>query len=234
MLTVVFFGMELRILAALLQCPVFIAGVYLPRAPYAVHRLVSPVLKNKPRFLGKILKRAALFQPLAGYIKENGLKSIQGLDVNSRDFIRKIKKEDPDLCIVANFGQILGPGLLDIPKYGFINFHPSILPDYRGPYPLGDILLNQETFSGATWHRVTKVVDGGDILAQETFQVLPAYTLKDLEDRSVASGIKMLKPLLVNIERGNALGRPQDHTKATYGSKLTDEKKKALIALGRR
>jgi methionyl-tRNA formyltransferase len=233
MLRVVFWGMELRILDALRQWSVSIVGVYLPQAPYSIHKQISPIAKWMPRIIRKAFKKAALYRPLADYIKDHGLKPILGADVNRSGFLREIRALDPDLGIVANFGQIISPELLSIPKNGFINFHPSILPYYRGPNPLGDILLNREAVSGATWHRIIKGIDSGDIVAQECFAVQAEDTLRDLEERSVAYGIKILKPLLKEIETGAVQGQPQNGSKATYVSKLTREKKKRLRMLGK-
>jgi len=139
----------------------------------------------------------------------------------------------PDLGVVANFGQIFGAQALAVPRYGMINYHPSLLPRYRGPSPFGHILLNQETRSGATWHRVAPAVDQGDILAQKSFGVAPQETLPALERKSVQCATQMLGPLIEAIAEGTATARAQSEADATYFPKLTRQEKGELARMGR-
>lgn len=228
MLRVVFFGMDLGVVDELRSCSVHLIGAYLPPASYWIGKRLALLLRLHKRFLKKWFGAVAAYGHIADFLAEYNITTLQSPNVNAPEFLQTLTRLSPDLGIVANFGQILGDRLLSIPKYGFINFHPSLLPRYRGPSPLGHILLNNETTSGATWHRMTKKIDQGDILAQETFPIEPQSTMRDLGAKSLVLAIRMLNPLLKDIEEGKVRERPQNETDATYYPKLTKEEKKRL------
>jgi folate-dependent phosphoribosylglycinamide formyltransferase PurN len=231
MLRVVFFGMDLSILEALRQCDVNLVGVYLPPAPYRFY-LDPPFWRYLlPRFLiRRHLHTAAVFAGLSAFLAEHGIEPLRARNVNGARFRRRFVRCRPDLGVVANFGQVLGGRLLSVPKHGFINYHPSLLPKYRGPTPLGHILLHNETVSGVTWHKVTEKLDQGDILAQEEFKVAPEDNVKDLEARAVKIAASLLGPLLSDIFLGKGKTVPQDEALATYFPKLTRQEKQRLAA----
>ncbi len=234
MLRVVFLGMDLRILDGLRRCPVHLIGAHLPPAPYqflhkfpALSKFLAKYLLRKP------FKTASVYLPLADFLSLHNIPALRGVDVNTIGFRQMLAGLAPDLGVVANFGQILGADLISIPKQGLINFHPSLLPHYRGPTPLGHILLNQEKFSGATWHRVTTSVDSGDILAQAQFAISDQDTVKDLDQKSIAVAIDMLCPLIERIAQDKTHPLPQDEAKAFYCAKLTHQEKIELAAMGK-
>ena len=198
----------------LLRLPVFLR-------PLARHMLRKPV------------KTAMLHMPLAQYAAEHHVAILAGTDVNTPRFVDTVAQRQPELGVVANFGQKLGPDLLALPRHGWINFHPSLLPRYRGPTPLGHILLNRETVSGATWHRVASAFDNGDILAQKTFAVGDRDTVKDLDRKSVQLAIEMLGPLIEDIARRDVTPVPQDEANASYFGKLTPRQKERLAMMGK-
>jgi len=228
MLRVVFFGMDLNILDELRSCSVHLTGAYLPPALYWIRKHLTPLLRLHPRILKKCFGTVAVYGHLSDFLAEYNITALQSSDINGPEFLQILTRLRPDLGIVSNFGQILGDRLLSIPKYGFINFHPSLLPRYRGPSPLGHILLNNEISSGATWHRMTKKIDQGDILAQKTFPIKSQYTMRDLGAESLILAIRMLGPLLKDIEEERAQAQPQNEADATYYPKLTREEKKRL------
>ena len=87
---------------------------------------------------------------------------------------------DPSICIVASFGQLVSQKVLDIPKYGFVNWHPSKLPKYRGASPIQSVILNQETESALTWIQMIKEMDAGDIILQIPYQLDQTETFESL------------------------------------------------------
>lgn len=228
MLRVVFFGMNLDVLDELRSCSVYLTGAYLPPASYWIRKHFASLLRLHPRFFKKYFGTVAIYGHLYDFTEEYNITALRSPDINAPEFLQTLTRLRPDLGIVSNFGQILGDRLLSIPKYGFINFHPSLLPRYRGPSPLGHILLNNEITSGATWHRMTNKIDQGDILAQEIFHLKPQYTMRDLGAKSLVLAIRMLGPLLKDIEEGRAQAQPQNEADATYYPKLTKEEKKRL------
>jgi methionyl-tRNA formyltransferase len=158
---------------------------------------------------------------------------MQARSVNSRSFRNIMLRCKPDLGIVANFGQILSLPLLSIPTHGFINFHPSLLPKYRGPTPLGHILLNAETVAGVTWHKMSPKLDQGAILAQRDFHIRPDDTIRDLDKKAVALAIEMLNPLLASIAQNKLTPIAQDESQASYYAKLTKQEKMRLAQMGK-
>ncbi|OHA92154.1 MAG: hypothetical protein A3J09_01530 [Candidatus Zambryskibacteria bacterium RIFCSPLOWO2_02_FULL_51_21] len=117
-----------------------------------------------------------------------------------------------DLCVVASFGRILPKEYLEIPKEGFINVHPSLLPDLRGPSPIQNLIL-QNKEPGITVIKMDEKMDHGPILAQEKVGIEPwpdHYAIA--EEKLGRAGGK----LLLRIFEGEALEREQDHDDATY------------------
>jgi methionyl-tRNA formyltransferase len=234
MLHVFFLGMDLRILDELRRCPVRLIGAHLPPAPYNTLPKLPAIFKYIARHIvRRQFKTVSLHLPLAHYLAAHQIPALPGNDVRTPQYKETLGRLAPDLGVVANFGQILDAELIAIPRRGLINFHPSLLPSYRGPTPLGHILLNRETVSGATWHRVVSKVDSGEILAQKKFPIDARDTVEDLDRKSVAAGIDMLKPLLDRIARNHTNPVQQDETKATYYKKLTRTQKQLLAAMGK-
>jgi methionyl-tRNA formyltransferase len=94
-----------------------------------------------------------------------------GVKVNSEDGVSLLQAYSPDLILVATFKQIIGANILSLPKLGVINFHPSLLPKYRGPCPTNAALLNDDRVAGVTVHFITEKVDEGNILLQRSVPV---------------------------------------------------------------
>ena len=234
MLRVAFFGMDLRILDELRRCPVHLIGVFLPPAPYKLLPRLPAFLKYLFRHLiRKQFKIVSIYLPLARYLFARHVPSMPGTDVNKTEFIRAFARMAPDLGVVANFGQILCAELISVPRHGLINCHPSLLPRYRGPTPLGHILLNGEKVSGATWHRVAPAVDSGEILAQKQFTISDQDTVNDLDRKSSQLAIDMLCPLIERIARQQITPEPQDEALVSYFSKMTKQEKAQLARMGK-
>lgn len=234
-LRVVFLGMDLQILDALRRCPIHLLGAYVPSVPYGYHTYPPFFIKLVSRFLmKKRLRTAAVYSSLDRFLSRSGIPPLKANGVNTDAFLQILTKGNTDLGIVANFGQILGARLLTIPRYGFINFHPSLLPKYRGPTPLGHILLHGERISGVTWHKVTEKPDQGGILAQTQFDVHPRETVKTLERKAVSTAIELLGPMLQRIAREGVMPQPQDEALATYFPKLTQNEKMLLSEMEQR
>jgi len=138
-------------------------------------------------------------------------------------FCAQIRAKEPDLIVVVAFGQILKKKLLDIPNWGVINVHASLLPNLRGAAPIQWTILNDETKTGLTVMHMDEGMDTGPILFQEEIPVLKDETTGHLHDRlAVMAGDLMAK----SLERmsGNTIREtPQDHTKATYAPKIAKE-----------
>jgi len=122
----------------------------------------------------------------------------------------------PDLIVLIAYGKILPQTILDLPKYGAINIHPSILPKYRGPSPIQNALLNGDEITGTTIMKMDASMDTGDILAQETITIENQETYSELENKSSDLSIKTLLKILPRWVAGEITPQKQDSSAATY------------------
>ena len=129
---------------------------------------------------------------------------------------------NPDLIIVAAYGKILPKQILDIPKYGAINIHASLLPKYRGAAPIQHALLNGEKETGITIMQLDEGLDTGDIILQEKLEIEPKDTSAILLDKLFAKGASLLLEAIKQIKNGTAKMIPQNDLKATYAYLLSD------------
>ena len=129
----------------------------------------------------------------------------------------------PDLAVVAAFGQILPREILETPKIGCINVHPSLLPKYRGAAPINWALIRGEVKTGVTIMLMDEGMDTGDILTQEETMIEPMETFGKLNDKLADMGARLLLKTIDMVVSGNSTRRPQDASLATYAPRLTKE-----------
>lgn len=137
--------------------------------------------------------------------------------------------ENFDVFIVASYPKILSENILNIPKHGSLNIHPSLLPKYRGPSPIQTTLLNGDTETGITIIKLDKEVDHGPILIQNHIQIIDEDINEKLERKCGALGGDMLNQILEHYTEGNIKSIEQDHNLATFTRKF--EKKEGEIKL---
>jgi len=134
-----------------------------------------------------------------------------------------IKKENPDLFIVAAYGKILPEILLAIPRLGTLNIHPSLLPKYRGASPVRDAILSGDQETGVTIILLDTEVDHGPIVAQKTLDIQNVPKACALEEKLFHMGGVMLAGLLPDFVKGKITPVPQDHARATFTKKWKKE-----------
>ncbi|MEI7891332.1 MAG: methionyl-tRNA formyltransferase [bacterium] len=163
----------------------------------------------------KVGRKQEITEPLVKQLAEkNKIEVFQPLRFNNEtvDVLKKIK---PDLVVVAAYGKIIPKAALEIPGFGCINVHVSLLPKYRGPSPIQNALLLGEKETGVTIMLMDQGVDTGDILAQETVKIEPTATTFDLMDNLSSIGAQLLlKTIPLWIER-KIEPKAQDHAHAT-------------------
>jgi methionyl-tRNA formyltransferase len=133
----------------------------------------------------------------------------------------QITDYQPDLIVVAAYGQILPKEILNIPKYGCINVHASLLPKYRGSSPIQFAILNDEKTTGVTIMIMDEKMDHGPILAQEKIAIQPNETAQTLHDKLARLGADLLIKTIPQYIQGEIKPQPQDESKATYTKILT-------------
>jgi methionyl-tRNA formyltransferase len=138
-------------------------------------------------------------------------------------FLQTIQSYQPDLAIVASYGKILPDTLLALPKHGFLNVHPSLLPLYRGPSPIESALLDGNNTIGLSIMKLDKEMDHGPLLVQSYFPINQRDTSATLEVKAGIEGGTLLTQILPHYVDGTLIPKEQDHSKATYCHKITKE-----------
>jgi len=149
-----------------------------------------------------------------------GLEVIQPENANEKNALQKIQEWGSDLICVAAYGQILKPALLDIPQYGCINVHASLLPRWRGASPINTAILHGDSHSGITIMKMGPGLDDGPILAQESIQILPDETAGSLSDRLANLGGNLLVATIPSYLEDGITPRLQDPSLTTYAPQL--------------
>lgn len=154
--------------------------------------------------------------PVKELALKHGLVVYQPNKVREPQFLDLMNELKPDAIIVAAFGQILPKALLDIPKYGCINVHASLLPKYRGAAPIQYAILDGETETGISIMYMDEGIDTGDIILQEKLVIEPDETGGSLFEKMASLGASCLLTALEQIENKTAVRIKQDHEQATY------------------
>lgn len=179
----------------------------------AGHDVVAVVTQpDKPKGRGKEIQMPP--------VKEQALKFqipvYQPVKARDPEFVKILSDLAPDVMVVAAFGQLLPKSILDIPKYGCVNIHASLLPKYRGASPIQYAVINGEKESGITTMVMAEALDTGDMLDQETIILDPKETGGSLHDRLSKLGGSLIIKTLKKLEDGTAVRIPQDDTKSCY------------------
>jgi len=135
----------------------------------------------------------------------------------------EITNQNPDLIVVAAFGQIIPKDILDIPKSGSINVHPSLLPKYRGASPIQSAILNGEKKTGVTVMLIDEKMDHGPIISQRTIVMEEKETARTLSLKLAEMGANLLSEVVPRFVKKMLIPRPQQDIDATFTKMLTKE-----------
>ncbi len=152
-----------------------------------------------------------------------GLPVFQPLKVRDQSFLDILNQLKPDLVVVSAFGQILPRTIIEFPRLGCLNVHPSLLPKYRGAAPLNWAIIRGETKTGVTIMLMDEGMDSGDILLQQETPLGTAETVGELHDRLAAEGANLLVRAIDQVSSGTASRTPQDSSRVTFAPRLTKE-----------
>jgi methionyl-tRNA formyltransferase len=161
--------------------------------------------------------------PIKVIAEKYGLPVVQPERLKNKEFVDYFRGIYPDMAVVAAFGQILPREILEIPKMGCINVHPSLLPKYRGAAPINWALISGEMKTGVTIMLMDEGMDTGDFLTQEETMIVPTETFGKLNDRLAVTGARLLLKTIDMIMEGNASRTPQHSSLATYAPRLKKE-----------
>lgn len=239
MLRIIFLGQDIGILEELQAlCKIEMVYFQQPRLSglkprnivlrsYRFRRFLLPILLKNVSFFKKWLRIIEAFK-VYDFAKAHDLNIMAENRFDAEKIFARIQPLNLDLGVVANFAPIIPQAVYDSATYGFINYHPSLLPKYRGPNPFERVFLNAEAETGVTFLRITKGIDNGNILAQERISVSDTDTFGDLVVKSIKTGRQMLGRLLTSIEQGCQEEWAQDESLASYFGKLTHPERKSL------
>ena len=184
----------------------------------AGHEICAAVTQpDRPKGRGKALAMSDVKLRAA----ELGIPVLQPERVRgNREFADEVKRMDPDVIVVAAFGQILPKEILDIPRLGCINVHASLLPKYRGSAPIQQAVLNGDEYAGVTTMQMGVGLDTGDMLEKASIRLKPDETGGSLFDRLAVLGAELIVSTLKKAEAGTLTPEPQDDSLASYAGML--------------
>lgn len=154
--------------------------------------------------------------PVKEWAVKNNISIFQPVKLREKQNIEELEKYEADVIVVAAFGQILPKEVLDMPKYGCINVHASLLPKYRGASPIQWAILNGDDETGVTTMQMGVGLDDGDILLQKKVPISSEDTGGSLFDKLSKVGADLLVETLHRIEKNDIVRIPQDDEKATH------------------
>lgn len=182
---------------------------------------IIAVVTQPDRPAGRGQKEAA--PPVKLLAQKFGLPVLQPLKVKDPSFLATFNQLNPDMVVVAAFGQILPKAIIDFPPQKCLNIHPSLLPKYRGAAPLNWSIIHGETKTGVTIMLMDEGMDSGDILTQEETPLGAAETCGALHDRLAKLGATLLLRTIDQVVSGAARRQPQDTAGVTFAPRLMKE-----------
>ena len=167
--------------------------------------------------------KAVVYTPVKEKALEYNIPVYQPVRVRKPEVIEEIRALAPEVIVVVAFGQILPQELLDIPPYGCINVHTSLLPKYRGAAPIQWAVINGEKVSGVTTMYMDAGIDTGDMILKEEVVLDEKETAGSLHDKLAVVGASLLVKTLDMIKDGTAVREVQDETQTGAYAKMLDK-----------
>lgn len=181
------------------------------------HEILAVVTQpDRPKGRGNKL----LQTPVKEYALAQGLTVYQPQKVKTLEFVELLHGLQPELIVVAAFGQFLSKEILELPKYGCINVHASLLPKYRGAAPIQYAIIKGEKESGVTIMQMDIGMDTGAMLDKVVVPIAENTTMGELHDALREQGATLLLEVIDKIATGTAVAEPQNNEQATYATLL--------------
>ncbi|MBE3593469.1 MAG: methionyl-tRNA formyltransferase [Candidatus Carbobacillus altaicus] len=159
--------------------------------------------------------------PVKAWALEHGLSVFQPKTLRNPDVQETLRAVKPDLIITAAYGKLLPDDVLNIPRYGALNLHASLLPLYRGAAPIQRAILDGRTETGVTLMEMVRELDAGPIIAQRTVPIAAKETTGSLTEKLAEVAADLLIEVLPEYVSGRIRSVSQNETRATYAEKLT-------------
>ena len=181
---------------------------------------------DQPRGRGYVLTPP----PVKVYAEANGVPVYQPEKLRTQEFSDLLFRLDPELIVVAAYGKILPPAVLDYPSLGCINVHGSLLPEYRGAAPIQRAIMDGRRETGITTMMMDPGLDTGDILLTGRVEITPEDNFETVHDKMGTCGGRVLLETLAALKNGTLRRIPQDGSKSSYAAKI--EKSDCVLHFG--
>ena len=186
----------------------------------AGHEIVGVVTQpDKPKGRGYTLTPP----PVKVTAQEFSIPVYQPSTLRDEAFAALLSELCPDVCVVVAFGKILPENVLNFPKYGCINVHGSLLPEYRGAAPMQRAIIDGKSVTGITTMYMDIGLDTGDMLLRRQVDILENDNFEDIHDKLGVCGAELIVETLSSLEKGDLVRTPQNPDKATYAEKITKD-----------
>ena len=183
----------------------------------AGHEVVLAVTQpDRPKGRGGKVSMSEVKQ----YAAEKDIAVYQPERIRDAAAVEELRRYDPELIVVAAFGQILPKEILEMPEYGCINVHASLLPRLRGASPIQTAILEGDSETGVTIQQMGEGLDTGDIISQRSIEIESDDTGGSLFDKLAKLGAELTVDTIAAIAEGRAQAVPQDEERATYAAKI--------------
>jgi methionyl-tRNA formyltransferase len=183
--------------------------------------LLQGLVVTKPKASGRGLKTTR--PRIVQWAEEHDIKVFMPDNPNSDEFIHEMNKQSADVFILCSYGHILGESLLDVPRYGCVNIHPSLLPKYRGAAPIQRVLMDGEKKTGVTMIVMDEKIDHGNIILQHAVEIQPDDNYGSLSTRLSQLSASLVVEAVKAIMGNGGERFAQHHAESTYAAKVTKD-----------
>ena len=183
----------------------------------AGHEICGVVTQpDKPKGRGYVLTPP----PVKVVAEQAGIPVYQPQTLRDEAFADLLSTLDPEICVVVAYGKILPLNVLEYPKFGCVNVHGSLLPEYRGAAPMQRAIIDGKKVTGVTTMYMAEGLDTGDMLLKSEVEITPDDNFETLHDKLANDGAKLAVSTIKLIEAGIIVPQKQDDSLATYASKI--------------
>ncbi len=199
--------------------PDFAAGAL--KALIAAGHEITAVVTQPDKAKGRSNK--LMFTPVKECALAYNIPIMQPRRIKTQEAIQELKQYEADVYVVAAFGQILSQEILDMPRYGSLNIHASLLPKYRGASPIQHVIINGEQETGITIMQMDAGIDTGDMLYKKTIAIEDTDTYETLHDKLMVLGGEAIVEALTLLEDGELVPEKQDDSLSSHASLISKE-----------
>ena len=161
--------------------------------------------------------------PIEEFSRKKKLNLRSPINLNNDEEFKVLKNLSPDLVVVVAYGQIIPKNFLEIPKFGFVNIHASLLPRWRGAAPIQRAIMNQDKKIGVSIMKIEEKLDCGPVLSSKEIEINKNSTFGEIEKKLSVAGADLLFDTLKNLRNKKIELKKQDDSKATYAKKISKD-----------